>query len=402
MVDYSNTPPVMQMKVGANNTTTYLVSLIEGQPIPSIFFLTSTQSESPPLLILTFLQQLSKTYTNYFGPLSPEVIKENFSTCYLLLEEMVSYGLPLTTHPNALESIVPKPSILGTVKKAITGEGQVNEERDTATLTNIPWRRANVRYAQNEVYVDLVEEIDCILSSSGSVISSDINGSIQCQSHLSGVPDLTLTFQDPTVIDDCSFHPCVRYNRYERDSVISFVPPDGNFELMRYRATNMSQLITPPITCNPSITFGDAATKNQGRVNLHLSMKPTSSLVFPAGKGPMTLEDVVVTLSLPTCVTSASLTATHGSTLYDESTRTLTWTLSKLTQSHRTTLSGPITSASNAPRPVVKPIEIRWKCPMASVSGLAVSGLSVMNEGYKPYKGVRTVTKSGTFCVRVE
>ena len=86
MVDYSNTPPVMQMKVGANNTTTYLVSLIEGQvrtmtntrqivyimiliphsrisrsplqPIPSIFFLTSTQSESPPLLILTFLQQV--------------------------------------------------------------------------------------------------------------------------------------------------------------------------------------------------------------------------------------------------------------------------------------------------------------------------------------------------------
>ena len=152
-----------------------------------------------------------------------------------------------------------------------------------------------------------------------------------------------------------------------------------------------------------SITFGDATTKNKGRVNLHLSMKPTSSLVFPAGKGPMTIEDVVVTLSLPTCVTSASLAATHGSALYDESTRTLTWTLAKLTQSLHCTLSGPIYSASVAsPRPVVKPIEIRWKCPMASVSGLAVSGLSVTNEGYKPYKGVRTVTKSGTFCVRVE
>ena len=103
------------------------------------------------------LRQLSKTYTSYFGPLSPETIKENFSTCYLLLEEMVSFGLPLTTHPNALESIVPKPSILGTVKNAITGEGQVTADRTSGTLTNIPWRRSNVRYAQNEVYVDLVE-----------------------------------------------------------------------------------------------------------------------------------------------------------------------------------------------------------------------------------------------------
>ena len=79
------------------------------------------------------------------------------------------------------------------------------------------------------------------MSSAGAVISSDINGSIQCSSHLSGVPDLTLTFQDPSVIDDCSFHPCVRYNRYDREQIISFVPPDGQFELMRYRATNMER-----------------------------------------------------------------------------------------------------------------------------------------------------------------
>ena len=131
-------------------------------------------------------------------------------------------------------------------------------------------------------------------------------------------------------------------------------------------------------------------------------MKATSSLVFPAGKGPMTLEDVVVTVSLPPCVTSTTLSATHGSVLYDESTRTATWSLPKLSLAARAELSGPVTSRPAASRPPVKPIDIKWKCPMASVSGLAVSGLSVTNEGYKPYKGVRTVTKSGTFCVRME
>ena len=67
----------------------------------------------------------------------------------------------------------------------------------------MPWRKAGVTYAQNEIYVDIVEELDAIVDVNGQVVSSDINGSIQVQSKLSGVPDLTLTFRDPEVIDDC-------------------------------------------------------------------------------------------------------------------------------------------------------------------------------------------------------
>ena len=46
------------------------------------------------------------------------------------------------------------------------------------------------------------------------------------------------------------------------------------------------------------------------------------------------------------------------------------------------------------------PIEMHWKVPMTSVSGLAVSGLQLTNEIYKPYKGVRTMVKSGKFHIR--
>jgi hypothetical protein len=47
--------------------------------------------------------------------------------------------------------------------------------------------------------------------------------------------DLTLTFVNPRLLDDVSFHPCVRYARWDQSRVISFVPPDGLFELMKYR-----------------------------------------------------------------------------------------------------------------------------------------------------------------------
>lgn len=35
-------------------------------------------------------------------------------------------------------------------------------------------------------------------------------------------------------IDDCQFHQCVKLSKFETEHSISFVPPDGEFELMRY------------------------------------------------------------------------------------------------------------------------------------------------------------------------
>lgn len=68
------------------------------------------------------------------------------------------------------------------------------------------------------------------------------------------MPDLTMTLVNPRLLDDVSFHPCVRFKRWEVDikfslslvkfalilllfqneRVLSFVPPDGNFRLLSY------------------------------------------------------------------------------------------------------------------------------------------------------------------------
>ena len=46
------------------------------------------------------------------------------------------------------------------------------------------------------------------------------------------------------------------------------------------------------------------------------------------------------------------------------------------------------------------PIQMNWKVSTASVSGLAIQSLQLTNERYKPYKGVRTIAKSGKFQIR--
>lgn len=36
-------------------------------------------------------------------------------------------------------------------------------------------------------------------------------------------------------MEDVTFHQCVKLSRFTEDRVITFVPPDGEFELMSYR-----------------------------------------------------------------------------------------------------------------------------------------------------------------------
>ena len=47
-------------------------------------------------------------------------------------------------------------------------------------------------------------------------------------------------------MEDIRFHQCVRLSRFENDRTISFIPPDGEFELMSYR---LNTQVKPLIWC---------------------------------------------------------------------------------------------------------------------------------------------------------
>ena len=80
----------------------------------------------------------------------------------------------------------------------------------------------------------LSRKVDAIIDKSGSTVSTEIHGYIDCSVKLTGMPDLTMSFVNPRLFDDVSFHPCVRYKKWESDRILSFVPPDGNFRLVSY------------------------------------------------------------------------------------------------------------------------------------------------------------------------
>ncbi|XP_061693740.1 AP-3 complex subunit mu-1 [Syngnathoides biaculeatus] len=326
---------------------------------------------------------------DYFGECSESVIKDNLVTVYEILEEMLDNGFPLATESNVLKEMIKPPTILRSVVNTLTGGSNVGDTLPTGQLSNIPWRRAGVKYTNNEAYFDVIEEIDAILDKSGSTVFAEIQGVIEACVRLTGMPDLTLSFMNPRLLDDVSFHPCVRFKRWESERVLSFIPPDGNFTLMTYHVSSQN-LVAIPVYVKQNISFME--TGSCGRLDITIGPKQTM------GK---TVEGLVVTIHMPKAVLSANLTPTQGNYTYDLATKVLVWDVGKLNPQKLPNLRGSLSVQSGAPKPEENPsLNIDMKIQQLAISGLKVNRLDMYGEKYKPFKGVKYLTKAGKFQVR--
>ena len=118
----------------------------------------------------------------------------------------------------------------------------------SAVTNAVSWRTDGVKYRKNEVFLDVIESVNLLAGASGNVLRSEIVGAIKMRVYLSGMPELRLGLNDKVLfestgrgksksveLEDTKFHQCVRLSRFDNDRTISFIPPDGEFELMSYR-----------------------------------------------------------------------------------------------------------------------------------------------------------------------
>ena len=99
--------------------------------------------------------------------------------------------------------------------------------------------------SKNEIYVDIIEKITVLFNANGYIVNSSIDGSIQMKSFLSGNPELRLALNEDLVIgkgsgaygsvilDDCNFHECVHLDEFESSRTLHFIPPDGEFAVLK-------------------------------------------------------------------------------------------------------------------------------------------------------------------------
>ncbi|GAA5946974.1 hypothetical protein JCM3765_002097 [Sporobolomyces pararoseus] len=236
----------------------------------SIRYISPVKSDIDPLIPLTFLTELHEVLQNYIaGTVSEPSLKDNFDVVLALLQEMLANGRPQLSQAAQLRELVDPPSAL-LAKVALNAANvaglavPIQSTANALLLSPLPWRRQGIKYNSNEIYLDLTETLRFTLDPSGKPLSSSVYGELECRSRLSGMPDLTLSFTDPTVLDEApAFHSCVRYSKWSKDKIVSFVPPDGSFRLLSFlhtppRTSPVLSLALLPFSLTSSVTLGSS------------------------------------------------------------------------------------------------------------------------------------------------
>merc|ERR1719187_2573243 len=213
----------------------------------NLYLVSLTRKNSNVSMLFALLHRICQVMKEYFKEVEEESIRDNFVIIYELLDELLDFGYPQTTDVKILQEY-------------ITQEGHKLEvaPRPPIAVTNaVSWRSEGIKYRKNEVFLDVIEGVNLLVSANGNVLRSEIVGSIKMRVYLSGMPELRLGLNDKVLfestgrgksksveLEDVKFHQCVRLSRFENDRTISFIPPDGEFELMSYRLnTHVKPLI---------------------------------------------------------------------------------------------------------------------------------------------------------------
>lgn len=377
--DVTTIPPVIHTPyrciVNINRNDLFLIAIV------------SEPNDLNPLFIIEFLHRIVDIIQNYFGDCNENLVKEQLVTVYELLDEMLDAGYPFATELNVLKELIKPPNILRTIANSVTGRTNVSESLPANQISNVPWRKLGVKYTNNEAYFDVIEELDAIIDKNGSVMTAEINGFIDCNVKLSGMPDLNLTFVNSRIFDDVSFHPCVRHRRWESERNLSFVPPDGNFKLMTYHIRTQN-LVTIPVYLKQLIIFKNV---QHGKLELQIGPKRLAGKV---------LENVSLEIVMPKNVINLALNQSQGKYSYDSTSRLFVWEVGKL-EGKTASIKGSIALNPSIVGPDISPtILVKFSMSQSSFSEVRVNRLDMFGEKYKPFKGVKYISRAGVFQMR--
>ncbi|GKT27548.1 AP-3 complex subunit mu-1 [Aduncisulcus paluster] len=352
--------------------------------VKDVQFIAITDEESSPMMVITFLHRISGLARLYFDDVTAKVLKDNFITVYQLIDEICDGGHPMNTEPNVISTLV-DPTSRSAAKSAT--EEIHDKKLPTECMTAIPWRGGGITHSRNNVYFDIVENVDAVIDSSGVSSSASVRGHIDMKCNLSGTPDLLLEFSDPSALSDCCLHPCVRLKRFEEQKVVSFIPPDGVSRLLSYRSARMSAAI--PFYTTPTVMWN--GKNKSGRLKLSCGTR-----------GGYEASGVTIRIPMGEGINIGTVDVNTGKTAVDIKARVLEWKVGSVSSDLKPELKVIIENEEGEGKPKQLPVaSVRFSCVQKrSLSGLHIRKLTLSREKYKFFKGVKYIIRAGKFEVR--
>jgi len=364
----------------------------------NLYLCAVTKRNSNVALIVTFLYKLVAVFRDYFGELEEESIRDNFVIIYELFDECMDHGYPQATDSKILRSF-------------ITQEGNRMEavSKPPVALTNaVSWRAEGIKHKKNEIFLDVVEKLSLLVAANGTVLHSEILGAVKMKSYLSGMPELKLGLNDKVMfevtgkggamkgkaveLEDIKFHQCVRLARFESDRTISFIPPDGEFDLMTYRLnTHVKPLI-----------WVEAVVEPHKGSRIEYMIKTKSQF-----KSRSVANNVEIVVPVPPDGDSPSFKCSVGTVTYLPDRDVIVWNIKQFHGAReylmRAHFGLPSIGAEEARENAWKaPISVKFEIPYFTVSGIQVRYLKVIEKsGYQALPWVRYITANGDYQLRM-
>ncbi|XP_044138754.1 AP-1 complex subunit mu-2 isoform X2 [Bufo gargarizans] len=358
----------------------------------NLYLVALTNKNANAALVYSFLYRVVEVFTEYFKELEEESIRDNFVIVYELLDEVMDFGFPQTTESKILQEYITQQG-----NKLETAKSRV-----PTTVTNaVSWRSEGLKYKKNEVFIDVIESVNLLVNTNGSVLLSEIVGSVKLKVFLSGMPELRLGLNDRVLfeltgrnknktveLEDVKFHQCVRLSRFENDRTISFIPPDGDFELMSYR---LNTQVKPLI-------WIESVIEKFSHSRLEIMVKAKGQF-----KKQSVANNVEISVPVPSDADSPKFKTSVGNAKYVPERNVVVWTIKSfpggkeyLMRAHFGLPSVETEDLEGKP-----PISVKFEIPYFTVSGIQVRYMKIIEKsGYQALPWVRYITQSGDYQLR--
>ncbi|XP_011884147.1 PREDICTED: AP-1 complex subunit mu-2 [Cercocebus atys] len=373
----------------------------------NLYLVATTSKNANASLVYSFLYKTIEVFCEYFKELEEESIRDNFVIVYELLDELMDFGFPQTTDSKILQEYITQQS----------NKLETCKSRVPPTVTNaVSWRSEGIKYKKNEVFIDVIESVNLLVNANGSVLLSEIVGTIKLKVFLSGMPELRLGLNDRVLfeltgrgknksveLEDVKFHQCVRLSRFDNDRTISFIPPDGDFELMSYR---LSTQVKPLIWIESVIEkFSHSRVEIHGQGPLGERLLTIHDFRWAKGqfKKQSVANGVEIAVPVPSDADSPRFKTSVGSAKYVPERNVVIWSIKSfpggkeyLMRAHFGLPSVEKEEVEGRP-----PIGVKFEIPYFTVSGIQVRYMKIIEKsGYQALPWVRYITQSGDYQLR--
>ena len=337
----------------------------------NIYVLALTKVNSNVTAIFVFLERLVEIMKEYFGTLEEESIRDNFVLIYELLDEVMDFGYPQISEVKVLKAyitqgahklavakppqavtnivswrtegikhkknevyldVVEKLNLMVAANGTVLSSEIVGAIKMRSFLSGMPELKLGLNdktlfEAQGKTGPKKAVELevrdcrfcDAAAAAVGVFLCACLRGRAtphnysnvyhhHCHCAAAAAPSRSLP-------QDIKFHQCVRLTRFENDRTISFIPPDGEFELMSYR---LNTQVKPLI-------WVEAVIEQRGRSRVEYLIKARSQF-----KPRSAANSVEIFIPVPPDVDSPAFKASMGTVTYVPDLDAIKWTVKQV------------------------------------------------------------------------